>query len=44
MVRESGEWMLTKLAAVYEYLTDLLVSSCDVALATAPVPLLTGLA
>ena len=38
MARESGEWMRTKLAAVYEYLTDVPVSSCGVALATAPVP------
>ena len=44
MARESGEWMLTKLAAVYEYLTDVPVSSCGVALATAPVPHSTGLA
>ena len=41
---KSSEWMLTKLAAVYEYLTDLPVCSCGVALATAPVPLSMGLA
>ena len=44
IARESGEWMRTKLAAVYEYLTDVPVSSCGVALATAPVPNSTGLA
>ena len=44
MARELGEWMLTKLAAVHEYLSDLPVTSCDIALATAPVPLSMGLA
>jgi hypothetical protein len=44
MAREPGEWMLTKLAAVHEYLSDLPVSSCDIALATGPVPLSMGLA